>query len=376
MTKKNNATVRRLTAACLAVIFALLGTTAFAASIDRDTALAFATNWLAATDNPLGADISSRSFADITPLANPDGSTIAWVLSMNPKGFLVLAADDRVNPVVFVSADGTFKDDKKNILAGVLRANLTNRMAAVEELAPQTRGEGELPAGIKENKALWDTYKAQTRALPVNVITDVYVGSFVETRWSQTDGIFNYYTPTIYGTYYTFDEPGNEDNICSGCVATGTAQILRYFKWPQAPVGKVQGSCTIVMRDPATANPPTVLITPYLRGGDGKGGAYNWEAMTVYPQGGCTIETQQAIGALLFDAGLSVGMTYNMDNGNESGANYTASTMKSLFKYSGARGLTFGSEVRASLDARRAVAISIADPFGESGHAIVCDGYG
>ncbi|MBQ9368295.1 MAG: C10 family peptidase, partial [Victivallales bacterium] len=389
MTKKNNATVQRLTAACLAVVFAmLLGTTASAASIDRDTALAFATNWLAATDNPLGADISSRTFADVEPFNAPDGATLAWVLPMNPKGFLVLAADDRMNPVVMVSAEGSFDADKRNPTVALLTADLTNRLKAANEMASdeQTRG-AEIPAIVTANRNTWQQFKEQTRSTGNMVISDIWVDVLLKTRWAQTDGIYNYYTPHIYESSYSFDTPGNVDNICTGCVATGTAQILRYFQWPQKDVGDVTGSCTIIyldQNDPSKYNVSKGMDQAYgialsdvrFRGGDGNGGAYRWDLMTEVPSADDSVKSFQQIGALCLDAGLSVGMLYD-GTVPEAGANYNPATIQSSFQYQYARGGSTYSSTRANLDARRPVAVSISsiNPQG-SGHAIVCDGYG
>ena len=355
----------------IALLFTVTG--ARAASVDKELATKFAENWLKAAGNALDSGVGAAAVGDIEEFKNADGAVLGYIVSLEPKGFIVISADDRINPVVMISKDGAFDANPQNPLVAMLYTDLTNRMAAAEKIAPANQTRGEIPEGIQQNQATWARFTTSaTRAAGIAVVSEVWVAPFVESRWSQSGGIYNYYTPTIYDKTYSFDEPGNQKNAPSGCVATGTAQILRYFQWPQKPIGVKTGSYTIT-----TDNKTEFSGTMNLRGGDGTGGAYNWDAMTLVPTGAEKMETYKQIGALLFDAGLSVGMSYANEG---SASNYNPSTMKSLFGYgAAARGLN-ENDTRANLDARRPVAVSISSilpkDLGGEGHAIVCDGYG
>ena len=367
---KFGGTSRIMTWLLIALLFTVSG--AYAASVDKALATKFAENWLKAAGNALDSEVGSAAIGDIEEFKNADNAVLGYIVSLEPKGFIVIAADDRINPVVVVSNNGKFDANPQNPMVAMLYADLTNRMAAVEKIAAdQTRGEA--AEAIEQNKAAWARFTAPaTRAAAIGIISEVWVAPFVKSQWSQSGGIYNYYTPTIYDKTYSFDEPGNQDNAPSGCVATGTAQILRYFQWPQKPIGVKTGSYAV-----KTDNGTEFSGTMNLRGGDGTGGAYNWDAMTLIPTGAEKLETYKQIGALLFDAGLSVGMSYTNAG---SASNYNPSTMKSLFGYgAAARGLN-ENDARSNLDARRPVAVSISsilpENLGGEGHAIVCDGYG
>ncbi|MBR4902071.1 MAG: C10 family peptidase [Victivallales bacterium] len=343
-----------------------------AAPVDKELATKFAENWLKAAGNALNTEVGAAEVGDIEEFKNADGKVLGYIVSLEPKGFIVVSADDRINPVVIVSKEGKFDSNPQNPLFALLYADLTNRMTAVEKIAAdQTRGE--LPEGIQQNKATWARFTTGgTRAAGVGVVSEVWVGSFVESRWSQSGGIYNYYTPTIYDKSYSFDEPGNQNNAPCGCVATGTAQILRYFQWPQKPIGVKTGRCSI-----ETDNGTQFSVSMNLRGGDGTGGAYDWDAMTLVPTGAEKLETYKQIGALCFDAGLAVGMSYSS---SASGSNYSPRAMKDFFGYADAARSLNANDARANLDARRPVGVSISsiipDLLGGEGHAIVCDGYG
>ena len=356
----------------IALMFAVTGVRA--ASVDKEKAQRFAENWLNAAGDALNTQIGSASVGNVEEFKNADEVVLGYIVSLEPKGFMVVAADDRINPVVMISKEGKFDGNFQNPLVALLYADLTNRMEAVEKLAPaaQTRG-GEVPEAIQQNKAQWDRFlNGRTRAAGAAVVSEVWVGSFVESRWNQSDGIYNYYTPTIYDKSYSFDEPGNQNNAPCGCVATGTAQIMRYFQWPQKAIGVKNGNYSIT-----TDNETDFSGTMNLRGGDGTGGAYNWDAMTLVPTGAEKLETYKQIGALCFDAGLSIGMHYSNSG---SGSNYSPSAMKSKFGYAEAARSLNENDARANLDARRPVGVSISsilpDLLGGEGHAIVCDGYG
>ena len=50
-----------------------------------------------------------------------------------------------------------------------------------------------------------------------------------------------------------------------------------------------------------------------LRGGNGTGGPYNWGNMALFPDSGMNLTQRKALGALAFDAGVSVNMNYRSD---------------------------------------------------------------
>ena len=344
-----------------------------AAAVDKEMATKFAENWLKAAGNALNTEVGAAAVGDIEEFKNADGAVLGYIVSLEPKGFIVVSADDRINPVVIVSKEGNFDSNPQNPLFALLYADLTNRMAAAEKIDPAGQTRGELPEGIQQNKATWARFTTGgTRAAGIGVVSEVWVGSFVESRWSQSGGIYNYYTPTIYDKSYSFDEPGNQNNAPSGCVATATAQIMRYFQWPQKPIGVKTGNCSVT-----TDNETEFSVSMNLRGGDGTGGAYDWDAMTLVPTGAEKLETYKQIGALLLDAGLTVNMGYTNAG---SAASFNPNGMKRNFDYANAKGGLNYDAARANLDARRPVGVSISsilpELLGGEGHAIVCDGYG
>ena len=354
-----------------------------AAAVDAAAARAFAANWLASAGDPLNNGLSEKTLGEgATPIPSDAGVTLAYAIGLKPAGFVVIAADDRLSPLVMFSDSGAFSLDTRNPALAFLKADLTARFAVLAQSAPATRGaaDANVAAAIQANQDYWRRFtSAQTRASTQDVVAETWVDALVKSQWSQGEGIFNYHTPTIYDRSYSFDNPGSKDNIVCGCVATMTAQLMRYFQWPQKPIGKVTGNCTIVYKNQNVEpkdETKEIALELYLRGGDGRGGAYRWDLMPLTATGAESIEVLSQIGALCFDAGLSVNMTYNIENGGASGAKANAATMMSTFQYAGVAGGANLDTARASLDARRPCAFSMSSATAGDGHAVVLDGYG
>jgi hypothetical protein len=185
----------------------------------------------------------------------------------------------------------------------------------------------------------------------------------VQSKWAQatccTDpalACYNYFTP--------------EEYHC-GCVATAMAQLMRYHQYPTSGIGtytfmiKVDGNSEMV----------------YTLGGDGFGGAYDWSQMISAPDCVATEAQREAIGALCYDAGISVNTDYGSD-GSSTDTHKAKDALTTVFKYGNAvkgynsennigPGLT--AMINPNLDAKKPVILGIK---GSYGHAVVCDGYG
>lgn len=183
----------------------------------------------------------------------------------------------------------------------------------------------------------------------------------IQTKWGQLNAsggyCYNYYTPNHY---------------YAGCVATALAQLLRFHQHPTDGVGTPSFSIEV----------DGVPQTASLRGGDGAGGPYVWGEMVPVPADGLTETQRQAIGALLYDAGVSVSMNYTSGGSGTDGL-LTANALRNTFGYANAvRGYNGGGEigdgivnmVNPNLDAGLPVILGIAGP--DRGHLIVSDGYG
>jgi hypothetical protein len=296
-----------------------------------------------------------------TVLRDGSGQATAYVIPLNPSGFVIISADDQIEPIIAFSRRGSYATNANGPLQALLNADLPRRLKAVQKNTPNAPdAEPRLQAKQKWQRLATATAAptANARLETVNYsISELRVAPFVESEWGQATAggtaLFNYYTPP-----YT---AGNKHNYPAGCVATAMSQLMRYYQHPTTSVGTETFDIYI----------NTIPTTASLRGGNGSGGPYNWNSMPLWVSSSTSTAQRQAIGALVYDAAVSVNMDFWSD----------AST--SVFHYANSIANTYSGNANTlhkmlnpNMDARKPVILGIYSTSMKGGHAVVCDGYG
>ncbi|NCC50563.1 MAG: hypothetical protein EOM20_05030 [Spartobacteria bacterium] len=341
------------------------------------------------------------------------GELRGYIVALAGHGFLYVAPDNLIEPVIAFSANGdpASLNDPENPLRIMLDKDMPQRVdradrqqQALDNMQAGTRGlqataadpalaygqdmqtrwtryeqagldyraaefgdvtgqevDGRAGRGSREsetpNPGVWtDGYGGSA------TINDVRVATLMGSRWSQGSvqgyNCYNYYTPNNY--------------IC-GCVATAMAQLMRYFSYPTAAIG-IHTNEVLVNSTPQNRT---------TRGGDGAGGAYDWDAMPLQPSLAVYNESQWAmIGALCADAGVGAGMSYSSGN-STAGFGAAKEAMTNIFQFSNAIYIYDWDDVpttnlhhilNSNLAGHLPVFMGIRRSGG--GHAVVCDGFG
>ena len=264
---------------------------------------------------PQKAKAKSRTATTASP------SDAYYVFNNDAGGFVIIAGDDAVTPVLGYTSTGSF--DAEN-----------------------------LPDGLKD---LLKSYERQIAALGDN-----YVANRTATRagftgkkllntakWNQ-DAPFNKYTPKNYVT---------------GCVATAGAIVMKHHGYPAKGTGS--HSYTWNGQD-LTANFEH---------------DYDWANMpTKYTVG--NDEAFDGVARLMSDLGVAVEMQYDKDGSGAYIGNlvtalqkyYGYSKLSHLMAIEDVGAEAWNVKLRAEIDANRPVLYAASDPSG-SGHAFVIDGY-
>ena len=132
-----------------------------------------------------------------------------YVFSLQPKGFVIVAADERVEPILGYSYDNNFVVEgmPENVRGWLDHYGNQIKAAVDNDWRPS--------AEITEK---W-TLLRSGQAMPTRSTTSV--GPLIQTTWNQ-------------GAYYNEMCPVNENGrVYTGCVATAMAQIIRYWEWPK-----------------------------------------------------------------------------------------------------------------------------------------------
>jgi len=270
-----------------------------------------------------------------------NGSPVYYIFDINEnKGFVIIAADDDVYPVLGYSFEGNYNDEKDK-----LPPNFSAWMDNYSDQIVYAR-ENSLSADatISEKWSELTIFNPD----PGNMDN---VNPLLTTNWDQ-----GYY----YNALCPVDNGGPGGHVYVGCVATAMGQIMKYHNYPD------QGNGT-----------HTYYCYPYgSQTADFGATTYNWSLM---PNQLYSNNTEVA--TILYHCGVGVNMQYSASG---SGA-YSDDARDALVDYfiysSDAQLLTKASYsttawenmLKNDLEAERP--LYYAGFGGGAGHAFVCDGY-
>ncbi len=356
--------------ACLLVLTLAFLRTASGAPVDLNGAKEAVAGWLRTDHAPLQTSLGRQS-GDVQAIADAHGDPLYYVVQLDPGGFVIVSADDLLEPIVCFAPRGCFDPSTDNPLGALVGSDLVGRASKVKGI------KGGATQALLPTQAKWASLRSAGQAgivdaLGVADVSDLRVAPLIQTVWDQTtepagstNACYNYYTPPY--------APGTSSNYPCGCVATALAQMMFYWHYPVGAVGtNAFNICINGVQQPMR-----------LRGGDGVGGPYDWGDMVLDPAGGCTLVQRQAIGALCHDAGVAVNMNYGAGGSGAAACHERDALI--AFGYSNAvYSESFGTVsiapadliamINPNLDAGGPVQLGIDGAHGA--HSIVCDGYG
>ncbi len=286
-------------------------------------------------------DTENRTLGEVADvLKNNKRETLAFVFSLEPKGFVIVSADKRITPVVGFSFESDYIADDDFFWRWFTREDLSSRFDAINNRAADI-------SVLKRNEEKW------TKLLERGALEKKYdvIGPFVQSNWSQgyVNGelVFNYYTPNHWS---------------AGCVATAMAQVLNYYKWPLNGTG---------YHSYYENNAGTISV-------DYGETWYDWEnTLDDYENNVFTLPQQKAAGLLTFHAAVSVNMDFG-SQGSEASTSDIPYALHSYFRHSGHyKSVTssgFWTQLKNNMLDFRPAVLSIKRPDG-FGHAAVVDGY-
>ncbi|MHC4737650.1 MAG: C10 family peptidase [Planctomycetota bacterium] len=305
--------------------------------------------WLKANANPLSTTVG-RKIGDIETFTDEGGNASYYIVYLEPAGFVVVPAEDLVEPIICFADDGSYDSSDDNPLGALVSSDVPGRVATAKELArgnvsKQLPNLAALQARAANANNKWQELSAAAEdaiePLGLSTVSEVWVAPFVQSKWGQsnvecysnTESCYNYYTPP--------GPDGSNTNYPCGCVATATAQLMRYYEYP---------------------------------------GSYVWSNMPLEPLTGTPEYQRQEIGRLCYDVAEAVSTTYG-SGGSMGYLRYADTKLVDVFTYSNSiyaqdpiLGSTLSNMVNTNLDAKQPTVLGIKGGVG--GHAVVCDGYG
>ncbi len=269
-----------------------------------------------------GKQMSQKAKAKSRTATTASPSDAYYVFNNDAGGFVIIAGDDAVTPVLGYTSTGSF--DAEN-----------------------------LPDGLKD---LLKSYERQIAALGDNYVANqtatraAFTGEKLlkTAEWNQM-APFNKYTPNNYVT---------------GCVATAGAIVMKHHGYP----AKGTGSHSY------TWNGQTLTAN--------FGHTYDWASMPA-KYDGTNDAAFDGVARLMADLGVAVEMKYDKDGSGAYIGNlvtalqkyYGYSKLSHLMAIEDVGAEAWNSRLRDEIDANRPVLYAASDPNTGGGHAFVIDGY-
>ena len=276
------------------------------------------------------------------------------------EGFVVMAADDCVKPILGYSLTGKFvAEGMPENVRGWLQGYSDEIQYAVDRRMRATA----------ENAKAWkDVIEGNAKAGKATVAVE----AMVQTAWNQNgyyyNGnyvvLFNNLCPIVTENIYN-----NGGHAYTGCVATAMAQIIRYWNLQQPTViGTGIGMHSYIHS------------TYGEQSADFRATSYDWNNMTNTCSHNSTETEKTAVATLMYHCGVAVNMNYG-PTGSGAFSTDIPSALINYFNFSTSANYKeryesseeWKKDLRSELDAGRPMEYSGSGPRG--GHSFICDGY-
>ncbi len=358
----------------IAIVLAAMTFAANAAEVSSEEAREAVAGW-ASLREALGGQFD----AEISGVKTYDADKGRFhVVSFEGGGYVVTSADTEQKPILAYSRDGVWvEDESQNPLLVMVSMSVASETAEQESASAGGASSSRLLASssaLSANASKWSRLRAaatsggRARLLSANEpSSDLRVAPLVTTSWKQKDKGENTYIPNGWRC---------------GCVATMGAQIMRFWKWPDAStnITAVANFYGAIVNDwggwKIDCGWRASSSSEYTPWNPAFGGTYDWDNMP--ESGGSSTAQYEAIGKLTRDVGLSCYMQYTSGSSAAPGSVFTH-RLVDQFAYANAKSTSGWNDgtrnaLLASLDAGLPCGMNVSTD--NSGHAIVADGYG
>ncbi|MCK5148100.1 C10 family peptidase [bacterium] len=343
------------------LIILLIGLKNFPVSADSVTeneAYRSAVAWFNTCPAFVRSDVGYTYFSDMISVMSDDHSAVlAYVLNLDPYGYIIVTSDNGLSPVIAYSEYSIFNnvESSENILLSFLRKDIPGRLAAVEAGLVEPEVLETRRADREADLAMISPQGQMVMKVAVQTVYAAEYGPLLASEWGQgNDGggnnTFDYYTPYNY--------------VC-GCVATAMGQILNYYTWPASGTGSSSYTWN-------NGSDPSQSLSANYGETD-----YDWMNMLdIYHNGSKAEAERQAAGQFVYHCGVALEMNY-ASSGSGASTSAVALALENYFRTAGTWISSsvgdFFTQLQTNIANSRPAQMSISGSVG--GHSIVVDGF-
>lgn len=314
-----------------------------AGPVDADRAKALGVKFMKTNTETktVQAELTYTAYAD-------NGQAAFYVFAVQPKGFVIVSADDRAKPILGYSTESNFTAQ----LPEGLMTFFDNYKAGFSQMF--ARNDERTAEAVADWTSLAETGKLSRK-------THRGIAPLMSSVWNQTD-LYNNMAPEDPTSVYS-------GHCKSGCVANAMSQIMRYWEWPRHGQGG------------HGYNANTQYGNYGWQEANFEDATYRFELMPDFLDFASPQNEVDATALLEYHAGVSVDMMYGA---NASGAYSTdvPNALRDYFRYSSDMYLStleyfaqyeWEEMLMENLDAGMPLYYSSSGP--DAAHAYVMDGY-
>ena len=312
--------------------------------------------------------MSAMGMKNVTALQNVTAQTPFtefYIFAAPEGGFVLVSGDDCTRPVLAYSIDNRFqtKDMPSHVVGFLAGYEKEIRWLKAHSSAAfaTRRSQSALPPA-------WQALAGGIAPLPVLTTS---VSPLLSTTWNQSP-YYNALCP---------DDSSGRGQAVTGCVATATAQVMKYHNHPTTGYGShTYNSSRSGANGTYTYNNLTA---------DFGTTTYQWAQMPNALNGTSSTAQVNAVATLMYHIGVADEMSYSPEASGAQNYNYfgtirpsSQSSLMAYFKYAPDMAVLrrgdendslFAARLRAELDQSRPILYSGSDTSG--GHSFVLDGY-
>jgi hypothetical protein len=270
-----------------------------------------------------------------------NNEAVYYIFTFENKGFVIVAADDIVEPVLGYSIDNNYDPSDVSPEFEFWMSTYSDKIVYHRNNQSKASAEITQKWNYLSNTSIENIQSAKSKSS---------VDPLLSCTWNQS---------SYYNALCPEDPDGPDGHVYSGCVATAMAMVMYYYRYPYQGQGSHGYNSNY----------------GYLHV-DFSNATYDWNAML-----NSTNTYNEEMAEIQYHCGVAVNMNYS-PNGSGAYSSNAADALKYYFKYSSSTQLVHKDDytntqwadlLKQNLDAKRPMYYH---GYGQSGgHAFVCDGY-
>lgn len=273
----------------------MLSMTVLAERVSQEDAALVANNFMNVGNTVSGVQKAPAKKMVLKKAATASENQYYVYENANGEGWVMVAANDVVSPILAYSNTGTFRTDNQPV-------NVRSWLGKYDKFITKIEADG--AAQDEEVAAEWSALKKGVRKAK----GDAVVGPLIKTTWDQDD------------PYWKYTPGSGSKKAYTGCVATAMAQVMNYWQWPKKGTGsRTYQPIQLVYDDEGYPTGETyILYQGELTANFGET-TYDWDNMLNKYTSSATTAQKDAVATLMYHCGVATDMMYGSDDEGGSG---------------------------------------------------------